>query len=105
VAVSASPDQTITGRVASVNPKGVKLDGHAEWLNFSRYAADIVPPMSGQHVTLTLDRQGFVRECTAGVTAKTDETPGAIHAYGAPPTAKTDETRSAAGARDRTITR
>ena len=105
MAVSAIPRPAITGRVASVNPKGVKLDGHADWLNFSRFAADIVPPMRGQHVTLTLDRQGFVRECTAGVTAKTDETPGADYAYGAPPTAKTDETRSSAGARDRTITR
>jgi len=61
VAVSPSPDQQITGRVVSVNPKGVRLDGHDGWLNFSRFAADIVPPMRGQHVTLTLDRQGFVR--------------------------------------------
>ena len=68
MAVSPSPDQQITGRVVSVNPKGVKLDGHAEWFNFSRFANDIVPPMRGQTVTLTLDRQGFVRtvEATSG---------------------------------------
>jgi len=73
VAVLATPD-TVTGRVASVNPKGVKLEGHPDWFNFSRYASDIVPPMRGQAVALTLDRQGFVRNITAGVTAKTDET-------------------------------
>ena len=66
MAVPATPE-TVTGRVASVNPKGVKLDGHADWFNFSRFARDLVPPMRGQAVTLTLDRQGFVRECTAGV--------------------------------------
>ncbi|HZO28002.1 MAG TPA: hypothetical protein VFH48_18655 [Chloroflexota bacterium] len=101
MAVPATPE-TITGRVVSVNPKGVKFDGHVDWFNLSQFARNIVPPMRGQHVTLTLDRQGFVRECTAGVTAKTDETPDVDRAYGAPPTAKTDETR---GARDRTLTR
>lgn len=65
MAVSPLTPETITGRVASVNPKGLKLDGHADWFNFSRYAADIVPPMRGQHVTLTLDRQGFVRAVEA----------------------------------------
>ena len=55
-------DQTsITGRVTSVNPKGLKLDGESDWRNFSRFASDIIPPMRGQTVTLTLDRQGFVR--------------------------------------------
>ena len=68
MAVSPFPDQTITGRVVSVNPKGVRLDGHDDWFNFSRFAGDIVPPMRGQTVTLTLDRQGFVRavEATSG---------------------------------------
>jgi hypothetical protein len=103
VAVSPSPNQQITGRVVSVNPKGVKLDGHADWLNFSRFASDIVPPMRGQHVTLTLDRQGFVRAVQA--VGDVGDAPSAIRAYGAPPAAKTDETGTAAGARDRSITR
>jgi len=60
VAVPITPD-TVTGHVASVNPKGLRLDGHADWLNYSRFAEDIVPPMRGQHVTVTVDRQGFVR--------------------------------------------
>ena len=37
MAVSPNAGQFITGRVASVNPKGLKLDGHAEWLNFSKF--------------------------------------------------------------------
>ena len=67
MAVPAIPE-TVTGRVVSVNPKGVKLDGRADWLNFSKFAPDLVPPMRGQHVTLTLYRQGFVRavEATSG---------------------------------------
>jgi hypothetical protein len=67
VAVPSTPD-TISGRVVSVNPKGLKLDGESDWRNFSRFASDIVPPMRGQHVTLRLDRQGYVRavEATSG---------------------------------------
>jgi hypothetical protein len=56
---------TVTGTVAAVNPKGVRLDGHADWFNFSKLAADIIPPARGQLVTLTLDRQGFVRAVQA----------------------------------------
>jgi len=64
MAVPSTPE-TITGRVASVNPKGVRLDGQDGWLNLSKYAPHIVPPMRGQTVTLTLDRQGFVRTVQA----------------------------------------
>jgi hypothetical protein len=68
VAISPSPDQLVTGRVASVNPKVLKLDGAADWLNFSKYAPDIVPPRRGQTVTVTLDRQGFIRAMDASGT-------------------------------------
>ena len=44
-----------------MNPKGIRLAGADGWLNFSKFAAGLVPPMRGQAVTLTLDRQGFVR--------------------------------------------
>ena len=57
--------QRLTGRVVSVNPKGLKLDGQDIWLNFSKFATDLVPPARGQTVTLTLDRQGFVRAVEA----------------------------------------
>jgi hypothetical protein len=60
VAVSPSPD-TVTGRVVTVNAKDAKLAGQADWLNFSKYARDIVPPIMGQTVTVTLDRQHYVR--------------------------------------------
>ena len=63
MAVPSTPE-TISGRVVSVNPKGLKLDGHDGWLNFSKFAVDLVPPMRGQHVTLTLDRQGYIRAVT-----------------------------------------
>ena len=89
MAVSPSPDQLVTGTVTSVNPKGLKLDGGADWLNFSKFATDLVPPMRGQTVTLTLDRQGFVRAVAAS--GGTQE----------PATARTKAT----GQRDTTITR
>lgn len=89
MAVFPSPDQLVTGRVASVNPKGLRLDGMDDWLNFSKFAADLVPPMRGQTATLTLDRQGFIR--TVAVTDGSEA--------GAP-------SRQAPGAaRDATITR
>ena len=92
MAVPATPE-TITGRVVGVNPKGVKLDGHADWRNFSQFARDLVPPARGNVVTLTLDRQGFVRAVeTTGVA---QESAGANRAAPGPQSA----------ARDRTITR
>jgi hypothetical protein len=63
MAISDQP-QTMTGRVASVNAAGLKLDGSMTWVNFSKYATDIVPPERGQYVSLTLDRQGFIRAVT-----------------------------------------
>lgn len=82
---------TISGRVVSVNPKGLKLEGHDGWLNFSRYASNIVPPMRGQTVTLTLDLQGFVR--AVNVAAESAATSASRQAPGA------------TTAKDRTITR
>ena len=88
MAVPSTPE-TISGRVVSVNPKGLKLDGHDGWLNFSKFAVDLVPPMRGQHVTLTLDRQGYIRSVDAAgdvaILSTSRQAPGA--------------------ARDRTITR
>jgi hypothetical protein len=89
MAVSPTPDQTITGRVASVNPKGIKLEGQDGWLNFSKCAPDIVPPLRGQAVSLTLDRQGFVR----AVDATSD------------PLEPTSGRQTPTGQRDTTITR
>lgn len=88
------PEPTsITGTVASVNPKGVKLDPHGEWFNYSRFAADLVPPERGQTVTLTMDRQGFIRSVETAETG-----PGATLANRTAPGASSV-------ARDRTITR
>lgn len=58
---------TVSGIVRSVNPKGFKLDGSDEWLNFSKFA-EVTPPERGQSVTVALDKQGFVRavEATGG---------------------------------------
>lgn len=52
----------VEGQVAAVNPRGVKLVGEPDYRNFSKYAdPPITPPRRGQHVTLGLDTDGFVR--------------------------------------------
>jgi hypothetical protein len=63
--MAASLSSTFAGRVVSVNPKGLRLDGHAEWLNVSRYAVGVVLPERGQTVSVTTDRQRFIRAITA----------------------------------------
>lgn len=77
---------TASGRVASVNPKGLKLEGESDWRNFSKFATDLTIPERGQFVTLTLDKSGFVRS---------------VESDGAAPTQQSQP----AGQKDRTITR
>jgi hypothetical protein len=53
----------VEGIVDRVNDRGVKLTGHADYVNFSRYASPpIAPPRRGASVRLGLDADGFVRE-------------------------------------------
>jgi hypothetical protein len=51
-----SIEGVVTGRVRSVNEKGLKLDGHDSWLNVSRYAVGVVLPERGDAVACTLDK-------------------------------------------------
>ena len=59
-----SLSSTFTGRVVSVNPKGLKLEGHDTWVNFSKFAVGIVAPERGDTVSVTVDKAGFVRSVT-----------------------------------------
>jgi hypothetical protein len=59
--MTLSLSSTFTGRVVSVNPKGLKLEGHTDWLNVSKFATDLVLPERGETVTCTLDKSGFLR--------------------------------------------
>ena len=65
----------IVGTVEQVNDKGVKVGG--AWRNYSRFAADMVPPTRGQRVTVQLDGQGFVRaiETAEGVSTVVEDGP------------------------------
>jgi hypothetical protein len=56
----SGPD-CISGRVAAVNDKGLKLEGHESWLNISKFAVGCILPERGQDVTVTLDKAGFLR--------------------------------------------
>jgi len=53
--------ETLSGAVAAVNDKGLRLEGRDGWLNYSKWAEGLVPPARGAHVVVTLDRAGFVR--------------------------------------------
>jgi len=93
--MALSLSSTFTGRVVSVNEKGIKLDGHTDWLNYSKFAEDLVAPGRGQTVTVTVDRQGFIRSVQ--------------HAEGPPGAIPTQNGAHSASSghheRDRTITR
>lgn len=54
----------ITGSVTKINGNGFRLDSREGWLNISRYGkADEAPmPSVGQHVTVALDKAGYVRK-------------------------------------------
>lgn len=54
-------ETTLTGRVVSVNEKGLKFEGAGEWCNYSKFAVGIVAPQKDQTVTITLDKGGFIR--------------------------------------------
>lgn len=85
----------VSGRVVSANPKGVKLDGHDDWFNFSKWSdADHRDAVAvGMTVDLTLDAAGFVRRCVAAGAPTT----GAAHLTPGRPTPASEK--------DRTITR
>lgn len=59
--MAMSMSSQFTGRVVSVNEKGLKLEGHESWLNVSKYAVGVVLPERGETVTCTLDKSGFLR--------------------------------------------
>jgi len=73
-AYQTQQQRTVSGTVEAVNPKGVKVNG--EWMNWSKWAEDPTPPERGQHVTLTLDKAGFVRSVeTDGAATTTAQQP------------------------------
>ncbi len=57
--------ETIAGVVVAVNDKGLRLDGRDGWLNYSKWAGELVPPTRGARVAVTLDKAGFVRALEA----------------------------------------
>jgi hypothetical protein len=88
-----SIDRVVTGTVEAVNERGVKING--AWMNVSRFATDLVSPVAGQAVALTLDKAGFIR-----AVAVVDPAPQPVGgASDAPPRMAAPNTR------DRSITR
>jgi len=87
-----SIEGVVTGRVRSVNEKGLKLEGHDDWLNVSRFAVGVVLPERGAAVACTLDKAGFLRS----VEVIADLPPTVAGASDAP---------AALTTKDRTITR
>lgn len=58
-----SLSSTFTGRVASVNDRGLRLDGHTDWYNVSKFTPGVVLPERGSVVTVAVDSKGFLRAC------------------------------------------
>jgi hypothetical protein len=91
--MAVSFDSHVSGIVRSVNDKGLKLEGHENWLNLSKWAVDCTLPERGQHVTCTLDKAGFLRAVSTSDGAPVLPVCGASDVPAAPST------------KDRTITR
>jgi hypothetical protein len=89
-------DTQLTGRVVSVNEKGLKFEGAGAWLNTSKYAVGVTLPERGQEVTVTLDTAGFIRRVEP---ANGTGAPAAAPAQNGAPGATSGQQR------DRTITR
>ena len=91
---------TVSGVVTAVNPKGVKLAGESDWLNFSKFATDLVIPERGEAVLLLLDKSGFIRSVQPAVG------PARSSGTASPQNAPRGQYGPAgASAKDRTITR
>lgn len=98
MAFNDSLSSTFTAVVRSVNERGVRLEGHESWLNFSKYAVGLVAPERGQTVTVVTDKAGFVRAVTV--------LDGPAPIAGGSDAVRPAQSRSAASVeRDRTITR
>lgn len=53
---------TLTGTVTACNPQGIRLLGHQDWLNFSRFGnLDVPHPALGEKVTVQVDGRGFIK--------------------------------------------
>jgi hypothetical protein len=59
--MSTNGTTTLDGRVASVNDRGIKLDGSEQWLNFSRFR-EVPHPERGQQVRVEVGADGFLRQ-------------------------------------------
>jgi hypothetical protein len=94
--MAMSMSSTYSGRVAAVNPKGLRLDGHESWFNISRFATDVVLPERGETVTVVVDGKGFLRAI------QPLDGPGATNGSHDPTPASAP---GAIGTKDRTITR
>jgi len=95
--MAMSLSTTYTGRVTSVNERGLKLDGHESWYNVSRFAPSFELPERGATVTVTVDAKGFLRSC--------EIVDGPAPIAGASDAVAHAQTRSEPSQRDTTITR
>ena len=69
--------ETLSGAVVAVNDKGLRLEGRDGWLNYSKWAGDLVPPARGARVAVRLDKAGFVRTLEPADSADAHHSPTA----------------------------
>jgi hypothetical protein len=96
-----SLSSTFTGRVVSVNDRGLKLDGHTDWLNVSKFAPAFELPARGDTVTVCVDTKGFIRSLEHAPDGS-GTTNGSNGAHNAP---SAHHAAASSSAKDRTITR
>jgi len=64
--MASTSSTTAEGVIRSLNSHGLRLDGEADWLNYSKFARpeELGQPVCGQRVIATLDKSGFIRKLT-----------------------------------------
>jgi hypothetical protein len=70
-------EERVTGEVASVNDKGLKLEGRDGWYDFSRFRTFSALPARGETVTLTVARGKFINAIGDDAGAQTGAAPRA----------------------------
>jgi hypothetical protein len=72
---SGHTGELLVGRALSVNERCLRLEGRSGWLNFSKWAEAIGAPSVGGLVTVTLDKDGFVRTVAPAESTDGHESP------------------------------
>jgi len=92
MALTSVPEATAVGTVACVNERGIKFAGAENWSNLSKWAEGVVLPRKGDTVSVTFDKQGFIRAIVPVSSANGSEAASAVPGTQNAPSSQKDRT-------------